>query len=192
MNLPIYLLNSDSVTSSAWASSSSTTPLAVHSLSSTLVLPSSHPSSLQTYSPSSSMLVAELEVSPSNRVSRQEEKMLEPSRVERVVISPSGEWMATIDRREGDESFRGEIYLKIWWWDKKTAFWILNTRVDRPHGLNKVTSMSFNPSDDIQLVTTGEDRNVKTWRIRSTKDKKGYVEGMCRCSVRSCNFLTAF
>ncbi|OAX43021.1 WD40 repeat-like protein [Rhizopogon vinicolor AM-OR11-026] len=166
----------DSVTSSAWASSSSTTPLAVHSLSSTLVLPSSHPSSLQTYSPSSSVLVAELEVSPSNRVSRQEEKMLEPSRVERVVISSSGEWMATIDRREGDESFRGEIYLKIWWWDKKTAFWILNTRVDRPHGLEKVTSMSFNPSDDIQLVTTGEDRNVKTWRIRSTKDKKGNVE----------------
>ncbi|KAG1885492.1 WD40-repeat-containing domain protein [Suillus subluteus] len=157
----------DSVTSSAWASSSSATPLAVHSLSSTLILPSSHPSSLQTYSPSSSMLVAELEVSPSNRVSRQEEKMLEPSRVERVVISPSGEWMATIDRREGNESFRGEIYLKIWWWDKKSAFWILNTRVDRPHGLNK---------DDIQLVTTGEDRNVKTWRIRSTKDKKGNVE----------------
>jgi NET1-associated nuclear protein 1 (U3 small nucleolar RNA-associated protein 17) len=166
----------DSVTSSAWASSSSATPLAVHSLSSTLVLPSSHPSSLQTYSPSSSMLVAELEVSPSNRVSRQEEKMLEPSRVERVVTSPSGEWMATIDRREGDESFRGEIYLKIWWWDKKSAFWILNTRVDRPHGLNKVTSISFSPSDDIQLVTTGEDRNVKTWRIRSTKDKKGNVE----------------
>ncbi|KAG1757171.1 WD40-repeat-containing domain protein [Suillus lakei] len=163
----------DSVTSSAWASSSSATPLAVHSLSSTLVLPSSHPSSLQTYSPSSSMLVAELEVSPSNRVSRQEEKMLEPSRVERVVISPSGEWMATIDKREGDESFRGEIYLKIWWWDKKSAFWILNTRVDRPHGLKKVTSLSFSPSDDIQLVTTGEDRNVKTWRIRSIKDKKG-------------------
>ncbi|KAG2076892.1 WD40 repeat-like protein [Suillus decipiens] len=166
----------NSITSSAWASSSSATPLAVHSLSSTLVLPSSHPSSLQTYSPLSSMLVAELEVSPSNRVSRQEEKMLEPSRVERVVISPSGEWMATIDRREGDESFRGEIYLKMWWWDKKSAFWILNTRVDRPHGLNKVTSLSFSPSDDIQLVTTGEDKNIKTWRIRSTKDKKGNIE----------------
>ncbi|KAG1904703.1 WD40-repeat-containing domain protein [Suillus fuscotomentosus] len=166
----------DSATSSAWASSSSATPLAVHSLSSTLVLPSSHPSSLQTYSPSSSTLVAELEVSPSNRVSRQEEKMLEPSRVERVVISSSGEWMATVDRREGDESFRGEIYLKIWWWDKKSAFWILNTRVDRPHGLNEVTSMSFSPSDENWLVTTGEDRNVKTWRIRSTKDKKGNVE----------------
>ncbi|KAG2335763.1 hypothetical protein BDR05DRAFT_279885 [Suillus weaverae] len=79
----------DSVTSSAWASSSSATPLAVHSLSSTLVLPSSHPSSLQTYSPLSSMLVAELEVSPSNRVSKQEDKMLEPSRVERVGTSHS-------------------------------------------------------------------------------------------------------
>jgi NET1-associated nuclear protein 1 (U3 small nucleolar RNA-associated protein 17) len=186
-----YIVNSDPVTSSSWASSSSATPLAVHSLSSTLILPSSHPSSLQTYSPSSSTLVAELEVSPTNRVSRQDEKMLEPSRVERVVISQSGEWMATIDRREGDESFRGEIYLKIWWWDKKSAFWILNTRVDRPHGLNKVTSISFSPSDDIQLVTTGEDRNVKTWRIRSTKDKKGNVEGMCgrSCKPAACDRL---
>lgn len=47
---------------------------------------------------------------------------------------------------------------------------------NRPHGLSKVTSLSFSPSDDIQLVTTGEDRNVKTWRIRSIKDKKGNVE----------------
>ncbi|KAI6047929.1 WD40-repeat-containing domain protein [Pisolithus marmoratus] len=157
--------------------SSSSTPLAFHDLSETLVLPSSHPSSLQTFSPSALALVAELEVSPSNRVSRRDEKMLEPSRVERAVVSSTGEWMATIDRREGDEYFRGEIYLKFWYWDKKNAFWILNTRIDRPHGLRKITSMSFSPSpSNIQLVTTGEDGNVKGWRIRTTKDKKGQEE----------------
>ena len=48
-------------------------------------------------------LVAELEVSPSNRVSRRDEKALQPSVVERVVVSPSGEWMATVDVREGDD-----------------------------------------------------------------------------------------
>ncbi|KAI6136342.1 WD40-repeat-containing domain protein [Pisolithus sp. B1] len=157
--------------------SSSSSPLAFHGLSETLVLPSSHPSSLQTFSPSALALVAELEVAPSNRVSRRDEKMLEPSRVERVVVSSSGEWMATIDCREGDEYFRGEIYLKIWYWDKKNAFWILNTRIDRPHGLRKITSMSFSPSpSNIQLVTIGDDGNVKSWRIRSTKDKKGQEE----------------
>ncbi|KIJ66298.1 hypothetical protein HYDPIDRAFT_174438 [Hydnomerulius pinastri MD-312] len=158
--------------------SSSSTPLAVHPLSETLILPSSHPSSLQTYSPSTFTLVAELEVSPSNRVSRRDEKILEPARVERAIISPTGVWMATIDRREGDESFRGEIYLKFWFWDKKTAFWILNTRIDRPHGMGRVTSVSFSPcgGDPAQVVTTGEDGSVKAWRIRSVKDKKGNEE----------------
>ena len=163
--------------SNSWPSSSST-PLAFHQPSETLVLPSSHPSSLQTYSPTTFTLVAELEVSPSNRVSRREEKVPEPARVERAVISSSGEWMATIDRREGDESFRGEIYLKLWYWDKKTTFWILNTRIDRPHGLGNVTSLSFRPGvEDVQLVTTGEDGNVKAWRIRRTRNKKGSEEG---------------
>lgn len=86
--------------------------------------------------------------------------------------------MATIDRREGDEAFRAEIYLKLWYWDKKTTFWILNTRIDRPHGLAKVTSLSFRPGmGDEQVVTTGEDGNVKAWRIRRVRNKKGGEEG---------------
>ncbi|KAI0308137.1 WD40 repeat-like protein [Multifurca ochricompacta] len=152
------------------------TPLTVHSLSSTLILPSSHPSSLQTYSPSSSKVISELEVSPSNRISRRDEKTLEPLRVERAVVSPSGEWLATIDSREGDECFRGEIYLKVWRWETSSELWILNTRIDRPHGLAKVTSVVFSPNDvsgsGICLVTSGEDGNVKSWRIRSVIDKK--------------------
>ncbi|KAF8445606.1 WD40-repeat-containing domain protein [Boletus edulis BED1] len=157
--------------------SSSSTPLAFHQPSETLVLPSSHPSSLQTYSPSTFTLLGELEVSPSNRVSRREDKVLEPARVERAVISSCGEWMATIDRRESDENFRGEIYLKFWYWDKKLTFWILNTRIDRPHGLAKVTSLSFRPGvEDAQVVTTGEDGNMKAWRIRRMRNKKGSEE----------------
>lgn len=90
--------------------------------------------------------------------------------------------MATIDSRDGDDIFRGEIYLKIWRWDRKAGFWILNTRIDRPHGLHSVTSVSFKPTvkDDLslQLVTTGGDGNVKTWRIRTAKDKEGHSEGL--------------
>jgi NET1-associated nuclear protein 1 (U3 small nucleolar RNA-associated protein 17) len=155
-------------------------PLAVHSPSATLVLPSSHPSSLQTYSPSSSTLIAELEVSPTNRVSRQDEKPIEPLRVEMTVISSNGDWMATIDGRGGDDSFRGEIYLKMWWRDRKAGFWILKTRVDRPHGLARVTSVTFSPVESgspLQLVTTGQDGNIKMWRIRRIKQKGGDIEG---------------
>src|SRR5258707_15655614 len=85
-------------------------PLAVHPLSSTLVLPSSHPSSLQIYSPLSSSLLSELEISPSNRVSRREDKPILPARVEKVVISSCGSWMTTVDCRVGDVDFRSDVY----------------------------------------------------------------------------------
>lgn len=150
------------------------TPLATHSLSSTLILPSSHPSSLQIYSPSSSRLISELEVSPSNRVSRRDEKIIVPSCVEHAVISPSGEWLATIDVRKADDGFRDEIYLKIWLWDQKGGRWTLNTRIDRPHALHNVTCLAFSPLSKnclSYLVTTGDDGNVKTWGLRNVKSQ---------------------
>jgi hypothetical protein len=167
-----------------------TAPLAVHALTSTLILPSSHPSSLQTYSPSSSKLISELEVSPSNRISRRDEKPIEHSRVDRAVISASGEWMATVDGREGDPTFRGEIYLKIWHW--KPGTWILNTIIDRPHGLKKITALAFSPAvgkDSFYLVTTGQDGNVKTWRLRSLRGKGGVSEGEYYLTSRGCLLL---
>ena len=154
----------------------------MHALSSTLILPSSHPSSLQTYSPSTSKLVSELEVSPSNRVSRRDEKPLEPARVEQAVVSDFGEWMVTIDTREADEHFRGEVYLKIWWWDNKAGTWALNTRVDNPHGPHRVTAASFQPEikgrNSFLLVTAGNDGNIKTWRIRTVTQKSGEQDSM--------------
>ena len=107
--------------------------------------------------------------------------MLEPSRVERAIVSPSGEWLATIDSREGDESFRGEAFLKVWQWESSSGLWTLNTRIDRPHGSAKVTSIVFSPHESFGrtlLVTSGEDGIVKSWRTRSVVDKKaGTSEG---------------
>lgn len=118
----------------------------------------------------------------------------ESSRVERAVISSSGEWMATVDGRGGDESFRGEIYLKIWWWNSKTRLWILNTRIDRPHGLQRVTSILFSPEIKdrlaLRLVTTGDDLNIKIWRLRIVARHGEDVEGLlillfrCRKSLK--------
>ncbi len=101
--------------------------------------------------------------------------MLEPPRVERAVVSSSGEWLATVDSREGDESFHGEVHLKVWRWESSTGLWTLNTRVDRPHGLARVTSIVFSPDDGSEsplLATSGEDGCVKSWRIRSVVNKK--------------------
>ena len=89
--------------------------------------------------------------------------------------------MATVDTREGDDSFRAEVYMKIWQWDRKSGFWILNTRIDRPHGPQRVSGVAFRPGmrsqDDLLLATVGEDGNIKTWRIRSVKTKADGIEG---------------
>ena len=120
------------------------------------------------YSPISSTFICELEVSPSYRVSRRDDKPIIPSRVEKAVISTSGKWMATVDNRNGDTGFRAEVYLKIWSWATKERNWVLNTRVDQPHGTHKVTYCSFSPISDTgdraYLVTTGEDGLIKVWR----------------------------
>ncbi len=124
----------------------------------------------------SSQVISELEVSPSNRVSRRDEKPLEPSRVELTVVSSSGDWMATVDRREGDGTLHGEVYVKIWSWDRQVGSWILNTRIDRPHGSQKVLDIAFSPvpplsSSSLLLATTGADNNIKIWRLKKSKDR---------------------
>ncbi|KAK2460106.1 hypothetical protein APHAL10511_007872 [Amanita phalloides] len=151
-------------------------PIAVHGNSSTVILPSSHPSSLQIYLPSSSKMLYELEVTPSNRVSRRDEKPIESPQVDKVTVSNSGQWMATVDIREEDETFHGEIYLKLWLWNHKSDYWILNTRIDRPHGLKRITDLTFSSSSHPYLATTGEDGQVKIWAVHIVKDRTGEQE----------------
>lgn len=144
-------------------------PLGVHQPTSTIILPSSHPSFLQMYDPTTASLKAELEVSPSNRVSGREETPLEATRVDLVVLTPTGEWMATSDSRQGDDRFGSESHLKIWKWMSQTHTWVLNTRIDRPHGNNRLTLMAFSPvihsQQSLQLVSVGNDGFVKSWRL---------------------------
>lgn len=85
--------------------------------------------------------------------------------------------MATLDRRENDEEFNVEIFLKLWHWETNT--WALNTRIDYPHGPHTVIAMSFCPSNaqgDL-FMTAGSDGTVRTWSIRTVKSKDGRIEG---------------
>jgi NET1-associated nuclear protein 1 (U3 small nucleolar RNA-associated protein 17) len=160
-------------------------PLAVHTQSTTVILPAAHPSSLLIYSPVTSTLISELEVSPSNRVSRQDEKHIEPSRIKHVEVSTDGEWLATIDGRDGGDDFQNDVYLKIWQWHAASTSWELNSRIDRPHGTAKVSALVFAPAHGHQhLLSTGEDGNVKVWRVRSVTTKNGEKEGTSYLYVR--------
>lgn len=174
------------------------TPLAIHPRTSHLILPSSHASSLQIYSPSSQELLAEVEISSSNRVSRRNDLPLEQARVTHVAVSPKDDkcmWMATVDFREGGNDFGNEIVLKIWKWlpgvaNGGSGSWVLNTRIDRPHDQDGVTALQFSParlqiSDDSGdglsqneslLLTSGENGVLRTWKPQVVRDGKNGEE----------------
>jgi len=98
-------------------------PLALHPATGAIVVPSSHPSTLQFIDPLTSSILFDLEVVPSNRISRTDDKELEPIAVEQVAFSDvqDGEsrWMATMEGRKGDQVEGGGMVknLKIWRWD---------------------------------------------------------------------------
>ena len=100
-----------------------------------------------------------------------------------------------MDTREGDDAPRPEVYLKIWQWDHKSGFWILNTRIDRPHGPHPVSCVAFRPGahtqDDLLLATVGQDGNIKTWRIRSVKTKSEGVESTSLLLFRRCLLVSS-
>lgn len=93
--------------------------------------------------------------------------------------------MATVDTRRGDNDFRAEVYLKFWSWDERHAVWMLNTRIDKPHADQKITSLAFSPEQGegipLQLVSAGEDGIVKVWRLRDRNLKNGEKEGEANC-----------
>ena len=99
--------------------------------------------------------------------------------MEYVVIDPSGSWMATVDKRDNEDEFSAEVYLKIWEWASKT--WVLNTRVDHPHGPKDVVAIAFSPhgrgKEEAYLMTAGLDGSIKTWCPRTLKMKDGKAEG---------------
>lgn len=179
-----------------------TTPLAYHTPSSSLVLPSSHPSVIQFYQPSTSSVLFDLEVSPSNQVSKKEDKALEPVRVESVVFCADNgdgviEWMATSETRDGDSDAGGGKArgIKIWQWANGT--YVLNTHLDRAHGFADITSMTFTtnmtgPSTQKPqqlLMTTAEDGSAKIWTIkRGTTISSQSAPSECFSSISFCVF----
>jgi NET1-associated nuclear protein 1 (U3 small nucleolar RNA-associated protein 17) len=127
------------------------------------------------YSPASSRLITELEISPSNRVSRRDDTPLEHARVDFVVADPSGRWMVTIDSRSAvlASTDKREAYMKFWEWKEGT--WILNTRIDGPHGESKVVDLAFQPSalGSNLFASSGEDGVVRLWNLVEVKSKQG-------------------
>lgn len=154
-------------------------PLAYDAASGHVVLTAGHPSTLQFVDVASRTHIRDVEVAPSNRVSRPEDEVLAPPRVQHVAFSQAlegslhAEWMATVDGREGGV-YTSELSLKLWQWDAHRKTYVLNTRIDHPHE-HSITAVCFSPrldTDDFLLATAGEEGQIKTWR-RATRTLKG-------------------
>ena len=170
-------------------------PLALDRAAGQLVLLAGHPSTVQFVDVATRTHVRDMEIVPSNRVSRPEEALLTPPSVYAVAFSDPGrdalhaEWMATVDGRDGG-SFTSEFSLKLWQWEPRSKTYVLNTRIDHPHE-KSVSSIGFSPclsdNDPLQaflLVTAGGDGQVKTWRLalRSLKGARSEHFWVCRSS----------
>ena len=152
-------------------------PFASHSPSSTLLLPSSDPSLIQIYSVANSAFMSSVEIVPYNRVSRRDNKPLEISRVSIVSVSDAGEWIATVDGKEGENKHDSNVQLKFWRWSSST--WSLNTRIYQPHSSARTIAISFSPdtASSLMLATAGLDGTVKVWCLRRDFKHRNVIAG---------------
>ncbi|WVO12741.1 hypothetical protein L204_100349 [Cryptococcus depauperatus] len=160
-------------------------PISLHPSTCALVIPSSHPSTLQFIDPISSTVLFDLEVAPSNRASRRDEKQLEPVRVEKVAFSEENDgksiWMATVEGKEGDEVEGGGMVrnLKFWKWVGEN--YMVNTQYPKPHCTSNLSSLIFSPLRTMSgipksnflpnpyLLTTSTDGIAKLWHVKQLK-----------------------
>ena len=140
---------------------SSPNPLAIQPTGH-LVVPSSHPSTLQFIDASSSSVSYDLEVAPSNRVARRDDKEIIPVAVEHIAFTRH--WMATIEGRQGDEAEGGGDVRTLKIWRYEGGQYKINTQLPRPHGSDPVTAMAFS-----EYLLTCSSTEAKLWSVRQAK-----------------------
>lgn len=166
------------------------TVLTVHPQRNWLALSSSHPASLQIYDPYTASTITEVEASPSNRVAATDaNSILTPSAIVHATFSlPDGRWLATVDVRDATLDNSEITFLKIWSWSREggQGNYVLNTKIDKPHGRHALNSMAFSPADG-KLATAGDDGSVRVWGVKrlSTGKENHGTEGEAGISTRT-------
>ncbi|KAF2203415.1 WD40 repeat-like protein [Delitschia confertaspora ATCC 74209] len=161
---------------------------------------------IQTYDVAASLHVSRQAMTRNNatdfNTGPEKTKISEPS-VKHLQFSHDGQWLATIDEwipprgdmgyldegipefNEEERSFRREVYLKFWRWDKEAELWALDARIDSPHALNNVGAAArvldlVSEPTSAGFATVGEDGCVRIWepktRLRNGVTVRGAEE----------------
>jgi WD40 repeat protein len=132
--------------------------------------------SLQFYSLNLKKHITQMDIVSRNVVSRVDKEPLPVVRVEKVVFSADGKYMATVDSAL---HAHGKCMHSLKFWKRTDVKWKqvedtssagqekspyqLNSQVDRPHD-NEVTSLVYHPSRHV-VVTTSLDTTFKVWSL---------------------------
>eukprot|EP00005_Dracoamoeba_jomungandri_P002119 CAMPEP_0174253678 /NCGR_PEP_ID=MMETSP0439-20130205/3047_1 /TAXON_ID=0 /ORGANISM="Stereomyxa ramosa, Strain Chinc5" /LENGTH=611 /DNA_ID=CAMNT_0015334839 /DNA_START=973 /DNA_END=2808 /DNA_ORIENTATION=+ len=128
--------------------------------------------SLQFYDLQADKHISSLEVSPPLAVKTFNGRNLEGSVIDFVSFSKNGDYLVTLENRRNTGQFSDECVLKFWNYNFKQQKYVLNTRVDNPHGKSAVTAVVFNPQINV-VVTCSFDGTFKLWRHVVSSDDSG-------------------
>lgn len=125
-----------------------------------------------------------------------EYNIIEEPHVLHMQISHDGRWLATVDewlpprrdiallafdkeRESEEQSYRREIYLRIWFWNDITSTWESTFKIQDPHASNVTSDYDANLVLDLRsdpssvgFATIGNDYNVRIWKP-STRHRHG-------------------
>ncbi|KAI9554716.1 hypothetical protein GHT06_019992 [Daphnia sinensis] len=128
---------------------------------------------LQLYDPQKNSLIFNMDVANRNVLTDERNLVIGNAEVLRVAVSPTGEWLATLEVWSNMSAGYHDMNLKFWRYDAVQANYELNTDVTMPHQ-DRVTALSFQPgllgTEMPCLVTIGRDLKFKIWRLVDDTD----------------------
>ncbi|XP_071803710.1 WD repeat-containing protein 75-like [Asterias amurensis] len=119
-------------------------------------------------------LLFSLDVTGENYISPSDlHQPLVHTEVEKVAFDLKGDWMATVERRD-DQQTTSEMRLKFWQFDHQKQSFVLNTVIAKPHS-SAIRCLSFRPPSshdeyEPMVVTAGDDGKFKLWTLADDND----------------------
>jgi NET1-associated nuclear protein 1 (U3 small nucleolar RNA-associated protein 17) len=103
----------------------------------------------------------EINITQRQAVSKAElSNTLHDTQVTALAISPSGDYLVSVDRRS-DGYLQDKEKLKVWSFDKSNQTYVINTNIQAPHK-QTIRSIVFHPQQ-AQFVTVAADNSFKVW-----------------------------